>query len=131
MNSFFSLDRVQPLAEASGIDLSKLAPQLEVAKNLLTSKGVQSVEDVMKELPMQHGFPEVYHLIKIALTIPETSVTSERSFSVLKRIKTYMRGQERVTHLAVLSVERELSKNLDLDLVVDRFRDMHQRRLQL
>lgn len=39
--------------------------------------------------------------------------------------------QERLTHLAVLSVERELSKNLDLDLVVDRFRDMHPRRLQL
>ena len=92
------------------------------------------MEDVMKELLMLHGFPEVYRLIKVALTIPVTSATAERSFSVLKRIKTYMRatmGQERLTHLAVLSVERELSKNLDLDLVIDRFRDMHQRRLQL
>ena len=76
----------------------------------------------------------VCHLVKVALTIPVTSATAERSFSILKRIKTYMRatmGQERLTHLAVLSVERELSKNLDLDLVIDRFRDMHPRRMQL
>ena len=132
---FFSLDRVKPLAQESGIDLSKLAPQLEVAKNLLRSKGVETMEGVMKELlTLQHGFPEVYHLIMVALTIPVTSASAERSFSVLKRIKTYMRAtmeQERLTHLAVLSIERELSRNLDLDLVVDRFRDMHPRRLQL
>ena len=68
------------------------------------------------------------------MTIPVTSATAEHSFSVLKRTKTYLRStmvQERLTHLAVLSIERELSKNLDLDSVVDRFRDMHPRRLQL
>ena len=68
------------------------------------------------------------------MTIPVTSATAERSFSVLKRIKTYLRatmGQERLTHLAVLSIERELSKNIDLDLVIDRFDAMHPRRLQL
>ena len=88
----------------------------------------------MKELlTLQDGFPEVYSLIKVAMTIPVTSATAERSFSVLKT-KTYLRStmvQERLTHLAVLSIERELSKNLDLDSVVDRFRDMHPRRLQL
>ena len=58
---FFSLDHVQPLAEESGIDLVKLAPQLEVARNLLISKGVTNMEDIIKELlHLQHGFPEVY-----------------------------------------------------------------------
>ena len=132
---FFCLDHVQPLAEESGVDLVKLAPQLDVARNLLRSKGVKSMEDIMKELLLlQHGFPEVYHLIKVAMTIPVTSATAERSFSVLKRIKTYLRatmGQERLTHLSVLSIERELSKSIDLDLVIDRFRAMHPRRLQL
>ena len=32
---FFRLDRVQPLAEENGIDLVKLAPQLDIARNLL------------------------------------------------------------------------------------------------
>ena len=132
---FFNLDRVQPLAEESGIDMVKLAPQLDIARNLLRNKRVESMEDVMNELLLlQRGFPEVYHLIKVAMTIPVTSATAERSFSVLKRIKTYLRatmGQERLTHLAVLSIERELSKSIDLDLVIDRFRAMHPRRLQL
>ena len=132
---FFSLDHVQPLAEESGIDLVKLAPQLEVARNLLISKGVTNMEDIIKELlHLQHGFPEVYHLIKVAMTIPVTSATAERSFSVLKHIKTYLRatmGQERLTHLAVLSIERELSKNIDLDSVIDHFHAMHPCRMQL
>ena len=106
------LDRVQLLAEESGIDLVKLAPQLNIARNLLRNKGVESMEDIMKELlVLQHGLPEVYLLIKVAMTIPVASATVERSFSVLKHIKTYLRatmGQERLTHLAVLSIEREL-----------------------
>ena len=40
-------------------------------------------------------------------------------------------GQERLTHLAVLSIERELSKNIDLDSVIDHFHAMHPRRMQL
>ena len=56
---FFRLDHVQSLAEESGIDLIKLAPQLDIPRNLLRSKGVESMEDIMKELlPLQHGFPE-------------------------------------------------------------------------
>jgi hypothetical protein len=48
---------------------------------LLKSKGVESLEDTIKELVLlQHGFPEVYHLIKVAMTIPVTSATAERSF---------------------------------------------------
>ena len=82
---------MQPLAEESGIDLVKLAPQLDIARNLLRSKGVGSMEDIMKELLLQHDFPEVYHLIKVAMTIPVTSATAERSLS-LKRIETYLRA---------------------------------------
>ena len=79
------------------------------------------MEDIIKKLLLlQH---EVYHLV--AMTIPVTSATAEHSFSVLKCIKTYLRatmGQERLTHLPI---ERELSKNIGLDSVIDRFRAMH------
>ena len=64
---FFRLDHVQPLAEESGIDLIKLAPQLDIARSL-RSKGVESMEDIMKELlPLQHDFTKVYHIIKLVL----------------------------------------------------------------
>ena len=39
----------------------------------------------MKELLLQRRFPEVYRLIEVAMTIPVTSATAERSFC----FKTY------------------------------------------
>jgi len=45
------------------------------------------------------------------LTIPSTSVSVERSFSCLKRIKTYTRNtisQERLSSLANISIQKEL-----------------------
>ena len=48
----------------------------------------------------------------------------ERSFSALKRIKTYLRStmsNERLCDLAILSIEKEISRNLVLDEVVDMF----------
>ena len=48
----------------------------------------------------------------------------ERSFSALKRIKTYLRStmtEQRLIDLAVLSIERELSKKISLEQVVNEF----------
>ncbi|XP_063913276.1 uncharacterized protein LOC135129937 [Zophobas morio] len=68
-------------------------------------------------------------LNKNTLTIPATSVSTERSFSALKRIKTFMRNstrQERFSHLALLSIEKELIQEMALqqhfyDEVIDEF----------
>ena len=44
--------------------------------------------------------------------MPATSAVSERSFSALKRVKTYLRstvGEGRLNHLMVLHVHKELA----------------------
>lgn len=49
--------------------------------------------------------PEFVKLMKIVLTMPVSTCTAERSFSCLRRLKTYLRStmtQERLNHLAVL-----------------------------
>ena len=64
---------------------------------------------------------------KITLTIPVASASAERSFSVLKQVRTYLRsimGQQGLNNLAILAIEHDLSKSLDYDSVVDNF--MHQ-----
>ena len=46
-------------------------------------------------------FSEVEKLIRIYLTIPMSNATAEKSFSALKRLKTYLRatmGQKRLNH---------------------------------
>lgn len=40
-------------------------------------------------------------------------------------------GQQRLNDLAVLSIERDLSKSLDYDLVVDKFMQQNPRRITL
>jgi hypothetical protein len=37
-------------------------------------------------------YPNIYRAVTVLLTMPVTSATTERSFSALKRIKTYLRS---------------------------------------
>ena len=62
-----------------------------------------------------------------ALKILATSCSAERSFSSLRRLKTYLRssmGQERLSNLALLHVEREYVNKVlkeDMDKIIDTF----------
>jgi len=62
-------------------------------------------QDIARASP----FPAVLKAIKLLLTIPVTSATAERSFSVLRRIKTWDRAsmsQEYLNSLSVLFVHK-------------------------
>ena len=53
---------------------------------------------------------ELSKALHILSVIPSTSCSAERSFSSLRRLKTYLRstmGQERLSNLALLHIERE------------------------
>lgn len=57
-------------------------------------------------------FPNIYNILKLCATIPITVASAERSFSSLKRIKTYLRnstGENRLNGLAALSIHREFN----------------------
>ena len=54
--------------------------------------------------------PKAAKLLKLVLTIPATTTSVERSFSALKRIKTYNRNwteEERISSLAKIAIEKE------------------------
>ena len=74
------------------------------------------------------AFPLIICLLILAMTFPVTSASAERSFSALKRIKIYLIStmhQDRLCHLAILSIERTLSGSLDMDKVIDKFDEQH------
>ena len=53
---------------------------------------------------------EVIKVAKILLVMPATNAISERSFSAMKRVKTYLRStttDSRMNHLMVLHVHKE------------------------
>ena len=96
-----------------------------MAKRTLESKSLHSTRDVLLQLlPQNDAFPQLTKLIRIAMTIAVSTAHCERTFSALKRIKTYLHstmGEQRLSDFAVLSVEREISSSLDLENVVSEF----------
>lgn len=58
-------------------------------------------------------YPQVLHLIKILLVCPASSAHYERSFSTLRRLKTWLRnniGQERLNYNIVCNVRNFIRK---------------------
>ncbi len=75
---------------------------------------------------------ETLKLVKLVLMMPATNATSERSFSYLRRIKTYLRstmGQQRLNHLIVLTTHKEKTDSLDLETVAREFISKSERRI--
>ena len=67
-------------------------------------------------------YPSIRSIMVILLTILATSSTCERSFSSMKRIKTYLRNTmttDRLTNPALLHIHRE--RDIDIDTVADVF----------
>ena len=67
-------------------------------------------------------FPLIHTFLAILLTLPVSTASAERSFSSLRRLKTWMRsrmGEERLTGLAMLNVHRDIY--VSVDKVIDRF----------
>ena len=56
--------------------------------------------------------------------IPATSCSAERSFSALRRLKTYLRsmGQQHVSNIVLINIERTYANsvvNNDIDRIID------------
>ncbi|KAK0136743.1 Zinc finger MYM-type protein 1 [Merluccius polli] len=78
-------------------------------------------------------FSETLKLLRILITTPMTTAESERCFSTLKRIKTFLRNtmaQDRLNALAMLSIEKRLTQEIpDFNrLVIEKFAHMKDRR---
>ena len=75
-------------------------------------------------------YPNIYMLLNILSTLPVTTCTPERSFSTLRRLKTYLRnscGQERLTGLALMAIHRDVI--IPTDDVITEFDNKKSRRL--
>ncbi|KAA0704922.1 E3 ubiquitin-protein ligase HECW1 [Triplophysa tibetana] len=70
----------------------------------------------LKDMELDSAMPQLYKLFSLVATIGTTSAGVERSFSCLKRLKSYTRntmGQGRLSSLALLAIERTLVKSLE------------------
>ena len=73
-------------------------------------------------------------LIKLALSLPVTSCSAERSFSKLKIVKSRLRttmNQDRLNSLMIMSSESDIREKLDLNVLIEKFSSASARRMML
>jgi hypothetical protein len=72
-------------------------------------------------------------LIRLVLTLPVPTATTEQAFSAMKIVKTRLHNKiedEFLTDNLVVYIEREISKSFNLDLILDDFVSLRTRRMQ-
>ena len=76
--------------------------ELEGWKHAVESGAVQAESLQEAVFAAQFMFPNIHTILKVLLTMPVSTASAERSFSGLRRLKTYLRSNMLETHLSNL-----------------------------
>ena len=88
---------------------------------------VSEMLETMHENDLLDIFPEFSKVVHILAVRPCTSCLAERSFSTLRRLRSYLRstmGQKRVSDVALINIERAYANsvvNNGMDRIIDIF----------
>jgi hypothetical protein len=124
------------------IDVRKLKRQMYMLPELVqqqTSHSVKKVTnvatliDIFQNSPVNlvGMFSEIGTLLRIFITVPISTATAERSFSALRRIKTYLRStmtQERLNNVMLLHCHKDRTDALELETINKEFMQSNEQR---
>ena len=88
-------------------------------KESLPSLNIVDIKDYVLSLSQtERGLiSEVITVLALIVVVPSTNAISERPFSVVRKVKTYLRstmGQQRLNHLLLLHVHKHYTDKLDM-----------------
>jgi len=105
---------------------------LNLLKNDLGDRlSTSNLQTVLPKLTPSVAFPKLLKCVRVALTLPVTSASCERSFSAMKLIKTYLRnktGDDRLSDMAVLFAHKD--RPVDREKLINTFAERLDRRIQ-
>ncbi|XP_077052859.1 zinc finger MYM-type protein 1-like [Siphateles boraxobius] len=109
----------------SDLDSRELVQEIKNFPDL-PSKTMSLLELItfMDDKDLSEIYPNFWTALRIALTLPVTVAQAGRSFSKLKLIKSYLRStmsQERLTGLAVISINHLIGEQIAYDDIIDDF----------
>ena len=115
-------------------DIAAFITEFEIFVNAISEKsGVNTFKEAAEQAEkMRRIFPITNRIYRLALTAPVTVVQKERTFSKLKTIKTTLRNSTsdgRLFDLMLLSVQKDLADEIELDVVVEKWAKKHARRV--
>ena len=77
-------------------------------------------------------YPLIYRVVKLVLTLPISTATTERAFSAMNVIKTDLRNKmedEFLSDAKMLFIERNIAATISTDSIIDDFEDLKRRRV--
>ena len=132
VSDFYDIDKSSLLSErkivARSIALHKQEDVLTAAHKLIKWLHEGGIGDILPTYKMA---------ATILASIPATSCSAERSFSALRRIKTYLRNtmkDERLSAVAILNIERDTTNFIEanhMEDIIDEFAKRHDTRAKL
>ncbi|XP_065684327.1 zinc finger MYM-type protein 1-like [Hydra vulgaris] len=90
----------------------------------LRPKTIIDVYKMIRTEKLQELFPYVDIALRIYLRCPTSNCSAERSFSALKRVKSYLRSRmtsDRLNRLAILSIESVLTIDMNFNEIINTF----------
>ena len=101
-----------------------------------SSNSVQpSVENLRSAMVTSPVFADIapnLHVVLVTyIVLPISSCEAERSFSMLRRLKTYLRAtqtQKRLNNLAIINSHQTIAETVDLQKILEEFTDRYQAR---
>ena len=74
----------------------------------------------------------VYKIVRLVLTLPVSTTTTEQAFSAMKVVKTNLRNKmenDFLTDSLMLYIEKDIVSTFSLDSIVDDFENLKERRV--
>ena len=107
--------------------------QLSMFHSNYKIKSSWEAANLFRNMPVEvrRLFDQVETLLRLLLVIPVSSAEAERSFSALRRLKTWLRTtmtQARLNHTAVCHVHQDVLDNIDTREICQQFIGMNDRR---
>ena len=107
---------------------AKLLTLRELHKSVVEDE-IPSINSIQKALLSLSSTQRILlnsacQLFKLLLVLPATNVTSEHSFSALRRIKSYFLStmtQARLNHLMIFHYHQEMTDKLDLKCIANEY----------
>ena len=140
----FSIPEVIVNTYSQDINIDKLKVQLLMLPDLiksyrssqdlphLTVTSLRTLCEIFLALPLsKEMLSEVDALLRLYFTIPITTATAERSFSVLRRIKTYLRStmsECRLNNVMLLHCHKDIADGIDVTNIAKSFVSVNSRR---
>ncbi|XP_037041015.1 uncharacterized protein LOC119077809 [Bradysia coprophila] len=122
--------------DAESDDYETVDIQMEAVRKKKTRKFSKSSKmlQYLKQNNLESTFPNLEVALRILETIPVSNASGERSFNSLKRIKSFSRScltQEHLNDMTTLFINKDITKSIDFNDVIEEFAQVKSRKILL